>query len=152
MLKKVWVFDTKLARYRVFNKTQCHFGYRHSVFKKNPHWFVISAVFFKQKKGVSVQLSQSALLERAKKQPKGFTCGSFFKNPPNDYAGRLIEAVDLKGKTVGGAMISDLHANFFINKNGATWQDILSLRDMAKVAILKEFNVSLEEEVKIITV
>jgi UDP-N-acetylmuramate dehydrogenase len=86
---------------------------------------------------------------RRRTQPKGNSCGSVFKNPPGQHAGRLIEACGLKGTRHGGAVISDMHANFIINDNDAKCTDILALIALAKKTVREKFGVELEEEVKI---
>lgn len=77
------------------------------------------------------------------------SCGSVFRNPSATEisAGQLIERAGLKGLRVGGAMISEKHANFFVNCGGATSQDVLRLIDLAKEAVLRQFGVELEEEI-----
>lgn len=89
---------------------------------------------------------------RGENQPKAASAGSFFKNPPGDYAGRLIEAVGLKGVKVGGAQVSSIHANFIINSGSATASDILSLMQLVQDTVKKETGVWLEPEVKILGV
>ena len=76
--------------------------------------------------------------------------GSVFRNPPNDKAGRLIEAVGLKGKRIGGAVISSKHANFIINEGGARAQDILDLLVLARESVEKQFNIALIPEIEAI--
>lgn len=76
--------------------------------------------------------------------------GSTFANPEGDFAGRLIEAAGLKGTSIGGARISPLHANFFINENGATAHDFLSLMALARVRVRAEFGVELRPEVRFV--
>jgi UDP-N-acetylmuramate dehydrogenase len=78
------------------------------------------------------------------------SAGSAFKNPNNDYAGRLIEEVGLKGYQKGGAMFSDIHANFLVNVGNATFEDAVYLINEAKRRVKEEFNIELEEEIKII--
>lgn len=74
-----------------------------------------------------------------------------FKNPPGDYAGRLIEACGLKGTRIGGAMISDKHANFFVNASGnAKASDVKALIDLAQRAVFEQFGILLELEVELI--
>jgi UDP-N-acetylmuramate dehydrogenase len=73
-----------------------------------------------------------------------------FKNPPNDYAGRLIEACGLKGHVIGGAMISPVHANFFVNNGNATASDVKALIDVARESVAREFAIDLELEVELI--
>ena len=87
---------------------------------------------------------------RAQTQPKGPSCGSVFKNPEGDHAGRLIEACGLKGTRRGGAVISPKHANFILNENGASSADILWLMDLCKRRVREQFGVALREEVSII--
>jgi len=90
---------------------------------------------------------------RKQKQPLGAaSAGSFFKNPSGHPAGRLIEEVGLKGFKVGGAMVSDLHANFIINTGKATANDILTLMGEVQAKVYKQFGIKLEPEVHILGV
>jgi UDP-N-acetylmuramate dehydrogenase len=90
------------------------------------------------------------LQRRREKQPPGRSCGSVFKNPAGNHAGRLIEACGLKGTRIGGAVISTMHANFFINEDNATFADLLALIALAKERVRENFGIALEEEVRII--
>ncbi|MCS7027297.1 MAG: UDP-N-acetylmuramate dehydrogenase [Bacteroidia bacterium] len=76
--------------------------------------------------------------------------GSIFKNPPNDYAGRLIEACGLKGFQIGGAKVSPKHANFLINENNATAADMIALIEKVRTCVFEKFNVLLELEVQLV--
>lgn len=76
--------------------------------------------------------------------------GSTFANPPGDYAGRLIEACGLKGHRIGGAQISELHANFFINDQSASAQDFLRLMALARAQVRRRFDVELTPEVRFV--
>jgi UDP-N-acetylmuramate dehydrogenase len=88
---------------------------------------------------------------RAETQPLNVpSCGSVFRNPPGDYAGRLIEAAGLKGEQVGGAQISPVHANFIANTGGATAADVLALIRRAQEAVEQSGGVRLVPEVKIL--
>jgi UDP-N-acetylmuramate dehydrogenase len=78
------------------------------------------------------------------------SCGSVFKNPPGDYAGRLIESAGLKGARVGGAQISPVHANFITNLGDATARDVLMLIEQAQAAVLEAHEVRLVPEVRIV--
>ncbi|MCF8142942.1 MAG: UDP-N-acetylmuramate dehydrogenase [Deltaproteobacteria bacterium] len=78
------------------------------------------------------------------------SAGSVFRNPPNDYAGRLIEKAGLKGKRFGGAMISDKHANFIVNTGGATAADILSLMNAAREAVMRTAGIALKPEIRVV--
>jgi UDP-N-acetylmuramate dehydrogenase len=75
--------------------------------------------------------------------------GSTFRNPPGDHAGRLVEAAGLKGHAVGGAMWSAVHANFVVNRGGATARDVLALLNLARSRVLERFGVRLEPEVRL---
>ncbi len=89
--------------------------------------------------------------KRNETQPVNFpNAGSVFKNPPGDRAARLIEACGLKGLTVGGAEVSERHANFIVNRGQASAKDVLELIEMIHQRILDQFNINLELEVRLI--
>jgi UDP-N-acetylmuramate dehydrogenase len=141
------------------------YGYRSSILKKGvaargtrrreaavPRAVVLDAEFALQagdRARLQARVGEIAAQRRAT-QPPGATCGSVFKNPAGDYAGRLIEAAGLKGKRVGGAEISPLHANFVVNIGGATAADVLVLIDMARQEVQARFGVTLELEIELI--
>jgi UDP-N-acetylmuramate dehydrogenase len=81
-------------------------------------------------------------------QPPGASIGSMFKNPPGDYAGRLIEAAGLKGTQIGGAQISPVHANFFVNQGEAKAADFAALIELARQTVKARFDVELELEIE----
>jgi len=87
---------------------------------------------------------------RKQSQPGGASCGSMFKNPENFYAGYLIETAGLKGFRVGGAHISEKHANFFVNDNEATAEDIRTLFAEAWNSVLEQFNLEMDLEVELV--
>jgi UDP-N-acetylmuramate dehydrogenase (EC 1.1.1.158) len=90
------------------------------------------------------------LERRRATQPLGHpNAGSIFKNPPGDYAGRLIELAGLKGARVGDAQVSEKHANFIVNLGQATAKDVLMLMDRVRSTVEQRFGVRLEAEVKI---
>ncbi len=93
---------------------------------------------------------QHYMRRRRETQPQGWCCGSVFKNPPGEHAGRLIEAAGLKGTRRGGAVISEKHANFIMNENSASFQDVLFLIELAKATVRDRFGIDLREEVRII--
>ncbi len=87
---------------------------------------------------------------RRETQPQGYCCGSVFKNPKGEHAGRLIEACGLKGTRRGGAVISPKHANFIMNDQQASFDDVMGLIELAKATVRERFGIVLEEEVRII--
>lgn len=98
---------------------------------------------------LSAEMAQTATLRRSK-TPQGSSCGSVFKNPPNDSAGRLIESVGLKGYTVGGAIIAPKHANYIVNRGGATSADVRAIVSHVQTVVLREYGVMLEPEVQLL--
>jgi len=90
----------------------------------------------------------AALAERRAAQPVNEpSAGCFFKNPPGDSAGRLIDASGLKGRSVGGAYVSMRHANFIVNRGSATAADVIALCEIVCKRVRRDFGVSLEKEV-----
>lgn len=93
----------------------------------------------------------SLLYRRRSTQPVGeHSAGSVFRNPPGFSAGKLIEKVGLKGFRLGGATVSEVHANFFINSGSSTSRDMLELIHLVKEKVNSEFGIQLKEEVRII--
>jgi UDP-N-acetylmuramate dehydrogenase len=91
------------------------------------------------------------LAARSSSQPTNVpSCGSVFKNPPGDFAGRLIEAAGLKGRRLGGAEISPVHANFIANRGGATAADVVGLIEEARAAVWRTAGTRLVPEVRVI--
>jgi len=89
--------------------------------------------------------------KRAETQPLDIpTCGSVFRNPPGDFAGRLIESAGLKGRRIGGAQISPLHANFISNLGDATAADVRALMEEARSAVWTATGVRLVPEVQML--
>jgi UDP-N-acetylmuramate dehydrogenase len=91
------------------------------------------------------------LAHRKESQPVDrLSCGSVFKNPTGDHAGRLIEAVGLKGAREGDAEISEVHANFIVNRGSATASDVLRLVERAHAQVLRQVGIDLEPEVRVL--
>lgn len=131
------------------NKKDCLFEYRNSEFRNKNDIIILSAKFlleYKDKEGMK-QIIKNNITKRKKNQPLEYpNAGSVFKNPINNSAGKLIDEAGLKNYNIGGAFISDKHANFIINKNSATSKDILSLIEYIKKEVLKKYNINLELE------
>lgn len=89
--------------------------------------------------------------KRKSSQPSGFpNSGSMFRNPPGDFAGRLIEAAGLKGKRLGQSQISERHANFIVNLGGAKADDVRALLELARSEVKQRFKIALVPEVRLI--
>ena len=132
---------------------QFEYSYRSSKLKKESVESVVLSAQFRLKSSTP-ESAQAKIDEfsayRRRTQPPGASMGSMFKNPPGDYAGRLIESAGLKGKRIGDAEISDLHANFFVNRGEASAADIYALIQQARSAVVEKFSVELELEIELI--
>ncbi len=146
-----------LKEYEIFNhliairtqsgwiqKSEIEYGYR----KTSINEVVFEAVF-EVEHGYSIERYDMFSHMRSN-QPHEPSAGSCFKNPPGDYAGRLIEAVGLKGERVGAMAFSDVHANFLVNYGGGTYEDALSLIQEAQARVKGTFDIELQCEVVII--
>ncbi len=100
--------------------------------------------------GRAAKQARAAIQQRRRTQPTEKSAGSIFKNPPGDYAGRLIELAGLKGCCAGDACISERHANFIINRGRATAADVLALMALARREVWRQFGVLLEPEILLI--
>lgn len=126
-------------------------SYRHSAYYDNN--CIITGVYFRLNPDdkTKIKAKMEDFLQRRKdKQPLEYpSAGSTFKRPEGNFAGALIEGCGLKGKTVGGAQISEKHAGFVINKEQATCADVLQLCDVCKQTVKKEKGVNLEMEIRV---
>ena len=133
------------------NKNDFIIGYRNTSLEENN--FFISAVFKLRKNKLknSLEKIKEFLQDRRSKQPTGLlSCGSVFKNPKNMYAAKLIESIGLKGYKIGGACISEKHANFIISDKSTKSIDIEKLINFTQKEVFKKKEVILETEVKFI--
>lgn len=132
------------------NKKDIDYGYRYTNLKD----YIILKAYFKLEKGNKEELIKTIkeINDKRKKSQAIIypSAGSVFKNPEGDYAGRLIQECGLKEKKIGGAMVSSEHANFIINYNNASTDDIINLINLIKEEVLKKFNIDLvlEQEIK----
>jgi UDP-N-acetylmuramate dehydrogenase len=129
------------------------YAYRSSLIKRQPGRAVVLAALLRLRPSTPEQVQariDEFVAYRKRTQPPGASLGSMFKNPPGDYAGRLIEAAGLKGARVGDAQISPVHANFFINTGNASAGDIRNLIRLAQDAVLSKFGVELELEIELV--
>jgi UDP-N-acetylmuramate dehydrogenase len=125
-------------------------GYRH-VSGPGNEWFLGARLRFEQRPGVSAEDIRLLLARRKATQPIGeWSCGSTFTNPPGDHAARLIDAAGLKGFRIGGARVSEMHANFIVNDGTASAADIEQLIAHVRETVEQVHGVKLTPEVRIV--
>ncbi|MGA7672076.1 MAG: UDP-N-acetylmuramate dehydrogenase [Nitrolancea sp.] len=128
-------------------------AYRHTVLKVAPRprrWIVLSATF-RLPKGDADSLTTLATEHarwRRQAQPTGACAGSVFTNPEGTYAGYLIEQAGLKGRRVGGVMVSELHGNFLVNTGDATAKDVREIIAIVQDEVRRQFNIDLHPEIE----
>ncbi len=131
-------------------KESLEFGYRFSIFQRKKG--AIVAATFQLTPSDEARKKQLGIVEyRTRTQPYGDpSAGCVFRNPVGNFAGALIEQCGLKGKEIGGARVSPLHANFIVNAGNATAQDVLSLADLVKNTIKEKTGHELEMEIRFV--
>jgi UDP-N-acetylmuramate dehydrogenase len=153
----IWTYVTQVetinrkGERQTYSSDQFEIGYR-SVSLADDEWFVACTLELdiSNKEQIEINIKEM-LADRAEAQPLGqHSCGSVFKNPEDDHAARLIDASGLKGKQLGGAKVSEKHANFIINTGNATSSDIESLIELIQATVYEKHAVKLIPEVRII--
>lgn len=127
------------------------FAYRHSELRGQDGRLVLAGRFRLRPAAPETIRARVASFQtyRRDTQPRDFpNCGSVFKNPPGDFAARLIQAAGLKGHRHGAAQVSEKHANFIVNRGGATAADVLGLIDLVRARVAAEFGITLELELQ----
>jgi UDP-N-acetylmuramate dehydrogenase len=142
---------------RLYNRDELDYAYRHSALKMerhnaNPRRVVLLAELELTPESTAVLTARANgfTAHRKETQPGGASVGSMFKNPDNYYAGYLIDTAGLKGYQIGGASISEKHANFFINDGAATAEDIRGLIAEAWNSVREQFGIEMELEVELV--
>jgi UDP-N-acetylmuramate dehydrogenase len=150
LVKSVETIDRRGIR-KNRSADEFEFGYR-SVNIVTDEWFTAAKLELQNDKEKAARLNIRELLaQRASSQPVGErSCGSVFRNPENDHAARLIETCGLKGKRIGGACVSEKHANFIINTGDASSTDIEKLILHIQEVVKNECQVELQTEVRIV--
>ena len=132
--------------------SQMQYDYRHSILKGQRGQYVVMGATLALEPGHDAdKLNAQAdeyVAHRKRTQPPGASLGSIFKNPPGDYAGRLIEAAGLKGTAIGGVQISPLHANFIVNTGEGTATDYRALIELAQRTVEEKMGVALQTEIE----
>ena len=172
-VEKVEVFDIAESKVRTLKNEECRFGYRNSLFKRNPNLIILSATF-NFKKGNPDEMQKTIkdfVRQRLESIPSGYSAGSFFKNvgweevgdkeeiiskfpelkqfseKPKISAGFLIDYLGLKGKKIGDAAVSEKHANFILNLGNASAEQVVMLRNLIKERVHSHYGFNLEDEV-----
>ncbi|MBQ2873558.1 MAG: UDP-N-acetylmuramate dehydrogenase [Bacilli bacterium] len=148
ILKEVTVL-TPDNEVKIMKNSELEYAYRSSFLKRNKKYIVLDATFELQK-GNSEEMKELVEERKQKRiasQPLDMpNAGSVFRNPEGGYAGALIEEANLKGYNINGAEVSTKHANFIVNKNGATGKDIISLIEKIQKEIKEKYNIELKLE------
>jgi UDP-N-acetylmuramate dehydrogenase len=130
------------------------FAYRDSLLKSEKQGWVVRWATFETGEGEPAAIRErikQVQKHRRETQPiEKRSLGSTFKNPPGDAAGRLIDACGLKGRRIGGAQISEKHANFIVNQGGASADDVLALMAEMRNRVFERFGIELEPEIRVI--
>jgi len=137
---------------RELPKTELAFAYRTSRFKRARDEVILRAEIEleRDEPDACIARMQAYVEQRRRTQPTEPSVGSIFKNPPGDFAGRLIDAAGLKGTRVGGVEVSPVHANFFVNRGGATASEVLQLIEIVRTRVRAQFGVELELEIQVV--
>lgn len=150
IVSEVKVIDKDLNLKTLYNK-DLHYHYRDSIFQHEEYIILEAKIVLKKgNKDEIMEIIENRKQRRLLTQPLEYpSAGSVFRNPNNDFAGRLIEDIGYKGKIIGGAKVSEKHANFIINYNNATSEDIIKLINSIKKDVKKKHNVDLicEQEI-----
>ena len=152
-VKEATVLTPSLEIKTISNK-DLNFHYRTSFLKENKDYICLEATLILVKKDTHeiMELIKSRKEKRLATQPLNYpSAGSVFRNPKDDFAGRMIEELNLKGYNINGAEISSKHANFIINKDKCSGKDIVKLINLVKDKVKKEYNIDLILEQEIIT-
>jgi UDP-N-acetylmuramate dehydrogenase len=122
-----------------------------SVIGPDEEWFIEATLEFEPDADASMETLKSMLDRRRDTQPLGLaSCGSVFRNPPGDFAAKLVDAAGLKGCRIGDAEVSEKHANFIINRGDATARDIENLITHVRQTVADHTGIELIHEVKIV--
>ena len=152
VLEKARIISKDGTQDKYMTADELDMGYRHTALHESGD-IAVEAVFKLEKGDIEEIKAKIADLtaRRNSKQPVNFpSAGSFFKRPTGYFAGKLVQDAGLKGLTVGGAQVSELHSGFVINIGGATATDILQLMEIVQQTVMDKFGVMLEPEVRII--
>jgi UDP-N-acetylmuramate dehydrogenase len=150
ILKRVHVLRN--GKFEWLDKNEIQFSYRHTSFSEQKDWIILEAEFNLLKGSMSdiQRIVNDRKERRMKSQPLNLpSAGSVFRNPDAISAWQIIDEVGLRGKKIGGAMISDIHSNFIVNFDNAKAQDVLDLIVLAKTLVKERMNIELIPEIEL---
>jgi UDP-N-acetylmuramate dehydrogenase len=175
LVTRVICLNIKTLETNILDKETCAFAYRQSFFKTNPQWLILSVdITLMRAEGSDdlIRIARETIAKREAKHPQNLLCaGSFFMNPfvldpklQDEFfqdtgvrsrdgklpAGWLIDHVDLRGKRIGGAQVSEIHPNYLINTGNATAEDILILSSIIKQRVRTQLGIELKEEAQLV--
>ena len=149
-IESVVIYYLPEQRLYELSKEQCGFSYRHSIFQTMPGCLILGGVF-RLPEGDAEEIAEKMTelnCRRREKQPLELpSAGSAFRRPEGHYAAALIEQAGLKGKSVGGAQVSEKHAGFIVNTGNATAKDLYELMDAVRREVYDKTGVTLEPEI-----
>ena len=147
-------YDLSNGRIVRLTDTEMELDYRHSVYLEHPEWIVLSSVMslsYGNAEAIRAKMD-SNMNSRREKQPLEYpSAGSVFKRPVDNFAGRMVETVGLKGYAIGGAQVSEKHAGFIVNRGNATAADVIELVQVVRNAVEEVYHYRLECEIRLIT-
>lgn len=153
ILVKVRYLDLSDLRIKEIFKSRIEFEYRNSFFQKNPDKIILKA-WFELAYGDRVDIKNkmdSYKAIRWSKQPREYpNCGSVFKRPAGRFVGPMLDELNLKGFTIGGAQISEKHSGFIVNTENATGKDILAVIKEVQIRVREVYGMDLEIEQRVI--
>ena len=152
VVESIKVLNPNLEEEILTNK-ELDFHYRTSFLQKNPGYICLEATLFLKKGDTKeiIEIINERKQRRIETQPLEYpSAGSVFRNPPDDYAGRIIESIGYKGMRVGDAKVSEKHANFIINCGNATGKDITTLISEIQAKVKEKYNIELKVEQEIV--
>src|SRR3989339_1728534 len=150
IVKSAALMDDK-GKISLIDKSRLKFSYRSSNIKEKGIVLFVELMLKKMNKSNIMKNSDEVKMYRAKTQPIGeFNAGCIFKNPAGDFAARLIDDAGLKGISVGGAVVSNKHANYINNSGNASANDVLRLISKIRKKVKEKYNKKLELEIKVV--
>jgi UDP-N-acetylmuramate dehydrogenase len=148
LVRRLTVFRGSTGRVEKLSTEQVRFEYRHTSFAPDDVMLSVTLELIERPfEEILAQVRQFNLKRRASQPINEASAGCIFKNPPGLSAGKMIDELGLKGARVGGAVVSERHANFIVNRHQGTASDIFKLMDLIRERVRKGYGVELDEEV-----